>query len=62
MQRWQDDAEFMRFLRGQEYVGRGDALVMSIGTYLYMYEAWVASRAHAEAPRRRAVVIGKGPG
>ena len=43
--RWQDDAVFVEWLVGMQYLRRSPAGVvvcMSDGVYLYMWEAWQA--------------------
>ena len=42
MKRWQDDVDFVAWLKRAEYVARDGLEVMSPGVYIYMWEAWSA--------------------
>ena len=42
--KWQQDKEFTYWLLAMEYLDEDGNKTMSTGPYLYMYEAWLASR------------------
>jgi len=51
--RWQEDEEFVEWLNAVEYISRRGNPYMSTSIYLYMYEAWLASRNFKISDRRR---------
>lgn len=44
MKRWQDDADYVAWLKARDYLGRGGEQVMTPGVYIYMWEAWLGGR------------------
>lgn len=42
--KWQNDPEYVKWLSSMNYIDEENSACMSEGIYIYMWEAWLASR------------------